>query len=127
MALPRLLSSKSHREKGGSAYVGNGIGALPFVLVLDKGLSRWIDAIDFERLKRVAVDVECVQSIVRASAFGQGAAAHRFDFVLIGIVPTFHDDDVLDMIDHAGLPVIKHAGALPSDRLAAAGHGLSCS
>jgi hypothetical protein len=64
---------------------------------------------------------------VSASALGQGAAAHRVDFVLIRIVPTFHDDDMLDMMDRAGLPVIEHAGALSRHALAAAGNGLSFS
>jgi hypothetical protein len=99
--------------------------ALPFVLVLDYGLSRWIYPIDFEGPKRVAVDMERVQSVVKASALGQSCAAHRFNFVLSRVVPTFHDHNMLDMMNRAAFPVIEHAGGLSYHALAAAGNGLS--
>jgi hypothetical protein len=86
--------------------------------------SAWIDPIDLERPKRVAIDVKRVESIVRAPALGDSVPTHGFDLTIIWIVPALHDDYMLDVSDRARGPVVQHTRAFAHNAMPACRHPL---
>jgi hypothetical protein len=79
----------------------------------------WIDPIDFEWLKRVTIDVKCVELIVCASPLGQRSPAQGFNCLIIWIVPPLHDDNMLDVSYRASAPIVQNACALARDAMPA--------
>jgi hypothetical protein len=89
------------------------------MFTLQQHPSAWIDPIDLERLKRVALDVKRLESIVRASALGNSGPTHGFDLTIIWIVSALHDDYMLDVSDRARRPVVQHTCAFAHNAMPA--------
>jgi hypothetical protein len=81
------------------------------VSALNKDLACWIHLIGLERLECVTPDVKRLQPLHRMAPLREGASAHGLDFALVRLVPTLHDDHVLDVPYFAGRFVVQHTGA----------------
>jgi hypothetical protein len=79
----------------------------------------WIDPIDLERLKRIAIEVKRIESIVGVPALGKGVPTHGLDLTIIWMVPAFHDDYMLDVSDRAGGPVVQYTCAFTHNTMPA--------